>query len=139
MTLSYLLTLPLVVTIIYIGNALWYSPLIFGKKWMRIMGVSSLSKEELQKIQKEMLPFYGLQLLLTITSTVFLGLFSHLLPTASALSLAGIIWLAFIMPTQVSGVIWGSTAKKYWLAQILIMTSIQLLSILFAAYVFSIK
>jgi hypothetical protein len=120
----------------YVVGALWYSPLLFGKMWMDIMGVSHLSKEELQKMQKSMLPFYGLQLLLTLLTTTFLYFTMHFLPLPSGLSLAFLIWLGFIMPTQVTTVLWGNTKKNKWLKQILITTSYQLLSLLFAAFVF---
>lgn len=48
------------------------------------------------------------------------------------------MWLGYVMPTQVAGVIWGSTHKKYWLKQIFILSSCQLIAFLVAGYIFSI-
>lgn len=118
----------------FILGALWYSPIMFGKKWMVIMGASNCTKEELQKMQKQMTPFYLLQFVLTI---VFTWELSHVLGAGTLLNpyfLAFATWIGFIVPIQVSGVIWGSTKKEFWLAQILIMTSYQLVGIMLATW-----
>lgn len=126
----------------FLLGALWYSPLLFGKVWMEIMECANLSKEELQKMQKEMTPFYVLQFLLTLIFTSILAFDLYYAQVASlGLSpyvIAGGIWFGFIVPTQISGVVWANTKKKYWLKQILIMTSYQLVGILSAAYILSV-
>ncbi len=129
-------TLFLVTFVQFIFGALWYSPLLFGKQWMDSMGTTHVSPEERKKMQKSMMPFYILQFAMTLGTNVILFLFMRLLPLTGALSLAGLIWIAFFVPTQISGVIWGNTPKKKWLKQILIMISFQLLSLLFAGFIF---
>lgn len=120
----------------FIFGALWYSPLLCGKKWMKIMGADKYSKEELEKMQKSMMPFYVLQFFLTLSTSTFLYIFMNLLPKGGALSLAGIIFVAFIVPTQISGIIWGNTEKKYWIAQVLIMAGCQAVTLAIAAFFF---
>ncbi len=139
MQLSYLLPIILVSIVQFAAGALWYSPLMFGKKWMNIMGSNHLNKEELKKLQKSMTPFYALQLVLTVLTNTFLFLFLRFLPTPSSLYVVFIVWIAFIMPTQISSVLWGNTPKKQWLPQILIACSFQFLSLLFAGFMFSMK
>ncbi len=121
----------------FILGALWYSPLMFGKWWMEIMESTTLSAEELKKLQKEMAPFYGLQLLITVIFTYVLAMFIHYLSMAGVsirpYSFAGLVWLGFIVPTQIAGVIWGNTKRKFWLKQIFIMTGFQLVSLIIAA------
>ena len=129
-------TLFLVTFVQFIFGALWYSPLLFGKQWMDSMGTTHVSPEEIKKMQKSMMPFYILQFAMTLGTNIVLFLFMRLLPLTGALSLASLIWIAFFVPTQISGVIWGNTPKKKWLQQILIMISFQLLSLLFAGFIF---
>jgi hypothetical protein len=121
----------------FVLGALWYSPMLFGKVWMQIMEVTHLSKEAMQKMQKEMAPFYGLQILLTLFTTFNLANFIGMLPQFSSYHLAFWIWSAFIVPTQISAVIWANTKKKYWLKQLGIMISMQLVGIMLAAWILS--
>lgn len=122
----------------FILGALWYSPLMFGKWWMEIMESTTLTKEELKKLQKEMAPFYGLQFIITLISTFVLAMLIETLVIArldvDAYRVAGLIWLGFIVPTQIAGVIWGNTKRKFWWKQIFVMTSYQLLGLMIAAY-----
>jgi hypothetical protein len=125
----------------FVLGALWYSPLLFGKHWMKIMGADSCSPEELRAMQKSMMPFYALQLLLSILTTFTLWMFIYYLGMAGvgfhAYGVAGWIWLGFIAPTQVACVIWANTKKQYWLKQISIMLSYQLIAAMLAAYILS--
>lgn len=121
----------------FILGALWYSPLLFGKWWMQIMEVESYSKEQLQKMQKEMAPFYGLQLFLTLFTTFSFANLVKFIPALSIYHVAFWIWLGFIVPLQIGSVIWANTKRKYWLKQISIMVSFQLVAILIAAFILS--
>lgn len=129
-------TLVLIATILqFILGAVWYSPLMFGKWWMEIMEMSQLSPEELKRMQKEMAPFYGAQLLLTLFSTIA---FANLLPyvtSFSPLHVAFWIWIGFIAPTQIGTVLWGRTQKRFWVKQIFVMLSYQLIATMLMAWV----
>lgn len=97
-------------------GAVWYSAL-FGKLWGKIHGFDKLSKETQDKMMKEMGPYYGLQLLVTIITTVVLYIFIVFLPSNwNVYALAGFFWLGFVLPAQVSAVIFGGTDKK-WIAK----------------------
>ena len=120
----------------FILGAVWYSPLMFGNWWMKIMEVTHLSQEALKKTQQQMLPFYGLQFVLTVMFTFVLMMFLSSLPEYwNNYGIAGFIWLGFIVPTQVAGVIWGSTKKNFWGLQIFIMTSYQFVGLMIATYI----
>lgn len=121
----------------FILGALWYSPLLFGKTWMSIMEVSHYSKEELQKMQKSMMPFYGLQFVLTLWTTFHLARLATVVGGLSIYGLATWLWLGFIVPVQIACVIWSSTKRKFWVKQISIMISYQLIGILLAAWILS--
>lgn len=120
----------------FVLGALWYSPLLFGKIWMQIMEVTQMSKEQMQKMQKEMMPFYALQFFLTLFSTFSLVNLAVFTPF-SLYHVAFWIWLGFIVPTQIAGVIWGNTKKRFWLKQTLIMITYQLVGIMIAAFILS--
>ena len=122
----------------FVLGALWYSPLMFGKWWMEIMECTNLSKDELKKMQKEMMPFYALQLFLTFFTTVS---FANLLPYISGFSIYHVafwIWIGFMVPIQIASVIWANTKKKYWAKQIFVMIGMQLVGIMLASLILSI-
>jgi hypothetical protein len=133
-------TLTIIATIVqFVLGSLWYSPLMFGKVWMSIMEVSHYSKEELQKMQKTMMPFMALQFVLTLITTWVLAsniAFAGL--TGSAVYYyAGFMWLGYMMPVSVSSVIFGSTKRKFWMKQIGIMLGMQFVGIMLAAWILS--
>lgn len=122
----------------FILGGLWYSPLMFGKWWMQIMECDTLSQEELKKMQKKMAPFYLLQLILTLFTTFS---FATLVPYITAFGIYHIafwIWIGFIVPTQIAGVVWANTKQKFWAKQIFIMISFQLVAIMLSAWILSI-
>ena len=121
----------------FIAGALWYSPLIFGKWWMEIMESTNMSKEELQKLQKEMMPFYGLQFLLTLFSTFAFANFMVYATNLGIYHAAFWIWIGFMVPLQISSVIWANTKRKYWCKQIFVMITGQLAFIMLAAWILS--
>lgn len=111
MELNYLAILLAVVAQFAIGF-LWYGPL-FGKLWGQIHGFDKLSKETQQKMMKEMGPYYMLQLLVTIITTVILAYFITNLPDWNPYILAASVWLGFVFPAQVSSVIFSNTPKEW--------------------------
>jgi hypothetical protein len=119
----------------FILGAFWYSPLLFGKWWMEVMEATQMSKEELKKLQKEMTPFYALQLFLTLFMTFSFANLIPFIPGFSTYHIAFWIWIGFITPVQISSVIWGNTKKKYWIKQLFVMLSMQLVGIMLAAWI----
>lgn len=133
-------TLIIVATIMqFVLGAFWYSPVLFGNTWMKIMGVEKYTKEEISKMQKEIIPFYLLQILLTLVTTFVLAsnLSFNNLSGSPAYFYAFFVWFGYIMPVQVGSVIWGSTSKKFWPKQILIMVSYQFIAIMLATFILS--
>lgn len=97
-------------------GAVWYSAL-FGKLWGKIHGFDKLSKEVQDKMVKAMGPFYALQALMTLITSFVLAIFINYLPSSwNVYALAGFFWLGFVLPTQVSAVIFGGTESK-WIAK----------------------
>ncbi len=119
----------------FIFGAVWYTPL-FGKTWGRIHGFDKYSKEVQQKMMKEMGPILALQFLFTIVTTFVLALLLSSFPAEwNAYGLAGFCWLGFIVPTQVSAVLFGGTEPKWIVKKILIMAGASLGCMMIAAAV----
>lgn len=116
-------------------GAIWYSAL-FGKLWGKIHGFDKLPKDVQQKMMKEMGPFYGVQLVMTLISTIVLAIFIVYLPRNwNVYALAGFFWIGFIVPAQVSAVIFGGTEKKWIVKKISVQSGAALLCIEAAAII----
>ncbi len=118
----------------FVFGWIWYGP-IFGKIWGQIHGFDKLSKEVQQQMMKEMAPFYGLQLLVTVITTTALSVMLTSLPSWNTYILAGVLWLGFVLPTQVSAVVFGGTDKKWMFPKIAIQSGAALACIMIASLV----
>ena len=116
----------------FIIGAIWYMPL-FGKLWGKIHGMEKVSKEEQQKMMKSMGPFLVIQFLVTLVTTFVLAIFIAYQPTWNAYAMASFFWVGFVVPTQVSGVIFGGTKPKWIVAKILVQAGGSLLCLEVAA------
>lgn len=136
----------IVATIVqFVVGALWYS-ILFGKNWARIMGMDRLAKADLEKLQKTMGPFYGLEFLLTLLTTIALDSaisfyssinrpLDYTARVEFGLTVAFFLWLCCIVPTQISGVIWSNTKREYWPQQIAIMAGMKCIGMLLATLI----
>src|SRR5258708_1872835 len=114
----------------FIIGAVWYS-LLFGKLWGRMHGFDKLPKAVQQKMMKEVGPFYGLQALITLITTFVLALFITYLPAWNAFAMAGFFWIGFVVPTQVSAVIFGGTPAKWVVKKIAVQAGASFLFLQF--------
>ena len=108
----------------------WYSSMILGKPWMKLKGYSEAS---LKAEQKKMGPLYGLSFIVALVTAYVLSHimafamnFYHYDPIMAGLTSAFWAWFGFVMPVQVTGVIFGD--KKWKL--LAIDTGYQLVSLL---------
>ena len=131
------LAVGIAVVLQFIVGAVWYGPLLFGNLWAKMHDCDKLSKEELQKLQAQMMHYYGVQLFVTIVTTVVLAILMRELPEFSPFSLAGILWIGFVVPTQVSAVIFGKDEKKWVAKKLSIMAGASLVCLLIATTVIS--
>ncbi len=119
----------------FVVAAIWYTP-IFGKVWGKMHGFDKHSKEEQQKMMKKMGPYLALQFAMTLITSFVLALFLTALPSEwHAFGMAGFFWLGFVMPAQVSAVVFGGTEPKWMLKKIAIMIGGSLICYMVAAAV----
>lgn len=116
----------------FILGAVWYMPL-FGQLWGKIHGIDTVSKEERQKMMKGMGPLLGVQFVMTLVTTIVLAIFLAYQPTWNAYAMAGFFWIGFVVPTQVSAVLFGGTNPKWVVIKIAIMAGGSLLCLEAAA------
>jgi hypothetical protein len=120
----------------FIVGALWYS-LLFGKLWGRIHGFDKLPKAVQQKMAGEMGPFYGVQFVVTLlTSFIFELFIANLPPDWNPFGMAAFFWLGFIVPAQVSAVIFGGTPREWILKKVAVQSGAALLCLEVAAATF---
>ena len=120
----------------FVVGAIWYMPL-FGKMWGEMFGFDKLSKKQQQEMQSKMGPYYGLQLAVTVLTSIVLAKFIAVLPDRSPYLLAACLWMGFVVPTQVSAVIFGGTEPKWIPRRVLIMAGGSLACLLAAALTIS--
>lgn len=122
----------------FIFGAIWYTP-IFGKVWGKIHGFDKYSQEVQKKMMKSMGPLLGIQFITTIvTTTVLATIGASTTSLWSIYALAGLCWLGFIVPTQISAVLFGGTEPRWVVTKISIMTGGSLGCMMIAAAILSI-
>lgn len=133
MNINFLAVLIATVAQFAVGAA-WYT--YFGKIWGEIHGFDKLPKATQEKMMKEMGPWYGLQALVTVVTSVVLAIFIFNQPEWNAYAMAAFFWVGFVVPTQVSAVIFGGTEKKWIVKKIAIQAFGSLVCLEVAALVF---
>jgi hypothetical protein len=119
----------------FIIGAAWYTP-VFGKVWGKMHGFDKVSPAEQKKMMKQMPPYLVVQFLTTIITTFVFALLLNGFPSSwNIYGLAAFFWLGFVVPTQVSAVIFGGTEPKWMLTKIAIMAGGSLLCLEAAAAV----
>lgn len=105
---------------------LWYSPYLFGNQWIKFMGFTEKSMNE---AKKKIGPMYGLATLGALVMAYVLALVLSQLNITTmekALQITFWLWLGFVMPVQLTEVIFGG--KKFQI--FFINTGYQLVSII---------
>lgn len=119
-------------------GALWHGPL-FGKLWMRIHhGDQKMTDAEMQKTMEGMWKIMLAEFVATLLMVIGLACVIRAIPAYSPMQTAFMIWLAFVLPTMISTVLWGNDAKKWMGTKIAISSICRLISLLATAYVLSI-
>ena len=92
----------------------WYSKSLFGKAWMKELGLTEAS---LQANKKKMNTTYALMTLASLIMAYVLGHFVILFGTETFMEglQAGFwIWLGFIATTALNGVLWEKKSWNYY-------------------------
>lgn len=115
--INYLAVIVAAIASMVVGS-LWYGPL-FGKQWMKLMGVT---KESMAGAKVNMNKLYAIQ---ALASLVMAFVLSHALVFASAyLHEEGLSagfqtgfwnWIGFVAPVTLGSVLWEQKSWKLWM------------------------
>jgi hypothetical protein len=91
---------------------LWYSPLLFAKPWMALMGYDPTDKAKTEELQQGAGKLYAISFLASLVTAFVLGKVIHISTVNSALygaKIGGALWLGFVATVQLTD---GLFAKK---------------------------
>ncbi len=97
---------------------LWYSPLLFARPWMRLMGYDPEDKTNLEKMRKEAGKSYAISFLASLVSAFVLG---KIIAVTTVNSIAyGMkvgfgIWLGFVATVQLTDMLFSRRPVKLYL------------------------
>jgi len=109
----------------FILGWLWYSPLMFGKVWMELMGIKMPSEAERKKMMAKM---WKSMIVAFVASLLTAMCMAHMVQSGSAFyKVTGLeaglragfwIWLGFIVTSQINSVLWERRPFKLYLINI---------------------
>ena len=117
-------------------GAAWYSPLLFGKKWIRLMNKSD---EELNEMKKGMGKAYGVTFVGVIIMAYVLAYIIGLLEVGTVF--AGVktafwVWLGFVATTSLGGVLFEARPRDlYFINNAYQLVSLVLMGIIIGVWV----
>ena len=115
-------------------GALWFSPMLFGKSWMQLSGMTSAKIKVAKKgmMQKYSVAFIGSLLMAYVLAVIFELTSTITLATAS--KMAVLVWLGFIVPVMLGVVLWEGKPVTlylmnvlYYLVAVLVMATVLIL------------
>ena len=122
--------------VMFAVGAFWYS-LPFRKKWAQIHGFDKLSEKEQQALMKSMGLTYGIQLIMTIVMSAALVYSIVSYPGIPFFLIAIFVWLGFVVPSQVSAVLFSRTPDQYKAQQIAVMSGEALVRLVITSWIIS--
>ena len=97
-------------------GSLWYSPFLFGKKWMSLMGVTPEKMQDAKKEKVKMVKQYSVNifssLILTYAMAVFVS-YSVVATIPSGILIALVLWIGFVATTNAMEYIWNVNNKPW--------------------------
>lgn len=97
-------------------GGLWYSPIAFGKLWMKLSGFDAAKEKEIKEKGASMSYFVAF-----IGSLILAYVFAHVLnafnSTTVQMGMQGAfwMWLGFVATTQLSSVLWEGKSVKLFI------------------------
>ncbi len=126
MEINYLAVLACGIVSMILGS-IWYGP-IFGRTWMRIVGVTEEDLAKRKEMQKSAAPLYIVQFVLSLFQAYVLAHYILGWTDATGVENALWIWTAFIMPTIAGACMWNNEPAKIKWSRFLIQTGYQLVA-----------
>jgi uncharacterized protein DUF1761 len=97
---------------------LWYSPLLFARPWMRLMGYDPDDKAKVQEMQKSAGPSYGISFVASLVTAFVLAKIIDVTSVDSILygmKVGFAVWLGFVATVQLTEVLFAKKPVKLYL------------------------
>jgi uncharacterized protein DUF1761 len=97
---------------------LWYSPLLFARPWMRLMGYDPNDKTAQAKLQKDAGKLYAITFVATIVSAIVLAKIIDLTTVNTifyGMKVGFFIWLGLVATVQLTGALFTKQPTKLFL------------------------
>jgi hypothetical protein len=96
---------------------LWYSPLLFARPWMVLMGYDPNDKAKLAEMQKSAGPMYGMSLVASLLSAAVLGKIIAIATVNTAvygMKIGLAVWLGFVTTVQLTNALFSKQPVKLY-------------------------
>jgi Protein of unknown function (DUF1761) len=96
----------------------WYSPILFARPWMRLMGYDPDDKAKLAELQKGAGKTYALAFVASIVSAVVLAKIIDITSVNTVLygmKVGFAVWLGFVTTVQLTGALFAKQPAKLYL------------------------
>jgi uncharacterized protein DUF1761 len=97
---------------------LWYSPILFARPWMRLMGYDPDDKAKLAEMRKGAGKTYALAFVASIVSAAVLAKIIDVTTVNTVLygmKVGFAVWLGFVTTVQLTGALFGKQPTKLYL------------------------
>lgn len=98
-------------------GSIWYGPL-FGKRFMKAMGMDKWTSEEQEKMKKTMILSYIGQFVGSCVMFFVLAWYIMIsFPTGvyGGLTNAFVLWFGFVVPIKLADALWGGKMEMFWI------------------------
>jgi hypothetical protein len=97
---------------------LWYSPILFAKPWMVLMGYDPNDKAKIAEMQKSAGPSYGLSFVASLAAAFVLGkiiAISSVNSPVYGMKIGLAVWLGFVTTVQLTNALFSRQPNKLYL------------------------
>lgn len=97
---------------------LWYSPMLFAKPWMVLMGYDPNDKAKIAEMQKSAGPSYAMSFIASLLAAFVLGKLIVVSGTAGAvdgLKIGLVVWLGFVTTVQLTNALFSRQRNKLYM------------------------
>jgi hypothetical protein len=96
---------------------LWYSPALFARPWMVLMGYDPNDKAKIAEMQKSAGPSYALSMVASVLSAAMLGKIIAVATVVTALygmKIGLAVWLGFVTTVQLTNALFSRQPAKLY-------------------------
>ena len=100
-----------------VAGFLWYSPILFAKPWMVLMGYDPNDKAKIAEMQKSAGPSYGLSFVASLAAAFVLGkiiAISTIKSPVYGMKLGFAVWLGFVTTVQLTNALFSRQPNKLY-------------------------